>query len=57
MFFSFITINGFKIKAVHPDNICVLDNGNVMVVNKIVYKKLLSKYECDDTYAFKRQYF
>lgn len=47
--FPFVNINDFKITSLHPDNICLLENGEVMVVNEIFSNKD-SKYKCDDIF-------
>lgn len=47
--FSFININGFKITAKPPDNVCSLSDGNILVVKEIVGLKQ-SKNKCDDLF-------
>lgn len=47
--FSFVNIYGFKINATHPDNICLLSNGNIMVVKEI-FSLNQNKHKCDDIF-------
>lgn len=47
--FSFVNIHGFKITATPPDNICLLSDGNIMVVKEIFSLKK-SKHKCNDLF-------
>lgn len=45
--FSYVNISGFQITPSHPDNVCLLKNGNIMIVKEIFSKKH-SKYKVYD---------
>lgn len=47
--FSFINIKGFKFTSSHPDNVCLLSNGNIFVINEIFSKKQ-NNFKCDDIF-------
>lgn len=47
--FSFTHINGFKITSVHPNNVCLLNNGNILVVKEIFSTKQFN-HKCDDVF-------
>lgn len=37
--FSFVNINNFKISSTHPDNVCLLKDGNIIIVKEICSPK------------------
>lgn len=47
--FSFVNIYGFRITSLHPNNVCLLQNGDIIVVKEI-FSTRHSKYKCGDIF-------